>query len=593
MGYDPDITKPSYAVIGLSGAITNERVLTGTTNKITITDGGAGGNVTFNTGSLVVHTNQANTYTSGTQNFTSVTTNLGSTTIAGHLIGSLAATYDLGGSANWIRDIYLSTSGTQYTKITTNPTGANRTFTIAGGGDSNSVIPDTGAASNFLTAISSAGVISKAQPTIADLSDATNVARRNAANTFSSGTQDFTSVTISTGSVTLGGTITPGTANTYDIGTANVGIRNIYLNGTSNFTHKIDGTTPTADRTFTLPNADSNSVIPGSASTNQVISGISSGGVISFKTISGASGLGSSDDGTNIIIYDNKPEAPTGRLTLLSLVAAPSSDQTAKTTVYYTPDQGNTLSIYNGSVWLKQSFSEQSITVPSTTNTNYDVFATYLTTTTFTLSASAWSSDTNRATVLAKQDGLWVANGTEGKKSLYLGSFRTTSVSGQTKDSAASRYLYNAYNKRLRTLLAFDTTDSWTYSSSTLREFNNSSTEGVSRVGILMGLVEDAVNVNVIGRAQGSASGRTSFVSIGVDSSTAIVSGVLYVTNASSGGTIPLIHIATYFGLIPSGYHTIRAIEASPSNSNTVTWYGDNGAPTNNTQTGLNGMVLI
>lgn len=47
------------------------------------------------------------------------------------------------------------------------------------------VVADTGASNNFLTAISAAGVISKAQPSSSNLSDAANIPLLNAANTFS------------------------------------------------------------------------------------------------------------------------------------------------------------------------------------------------------------------------------------------------------------------------------------------------------------------------------------------------------------------------------------------------------------------------
>lgn len=61
---------PSHApfvCVTNDGLLSDERRLQGTTNKIALTDGGAGGDLTLNTGSLVVHTDQANTYTAGAQ----------------------------------------------------------------------------------------------------------------------------------------------------------------------------------------------------------------------------------------------------------------------------------------------------------------------------------------------------------------------------------------------------------------------------------------------------------------------------------------------------------------------------------------------
>jgi hypothetical protein len=77
-------------------------------------------------------------------------------------------------------DAYVGASATNNIRITGTTTGA-RVFTLPDA-NSNPVQPDTGATHNFLTAISSAGVISKARPVAADLSDTAtsgNVLRGN------------------------------------------------------------------------------------------------------------------------------------------------------------------------------------------------------------------------------------------------------------------------------------------------------------------------------------------------------------------------------------------------------------------------------
>jgi hypothetical protein len=73
-------------------------------------------------------------------------------------------------------------------------TGTTRTMTVPNA-NGTFVVPDTGAANNFLTAISAAGAITKAQPSSANLSDVGTLVKNNAGNAYTTGAQDFTSAT--------------------------------------------------------------------------------------------------------------------------------------------------------------------------------------------------------------------------------------------------------------------------------------------------------------------------------------------------------------------------------------------------------------
>ncbi len=66
----------SYVTISLDGSLTSERVLTGTSNRVTITDGGAGGNVTLDVGSDVVLLTASQTLTNKTLTSPSIGTSL-------------------------------------------------------------------------------------------------------------------------------------------------------------------------------------------------------------------------------------------------------------------------------------------------------------------------------------------------------------------------------------------------------------------------------------------------------------------------------------------------------------------------------------
>ena len=134
-----------------------------------------------------------------------------------------------------------------------------------------------------------------------------------------------------------------------------------------------------------------------------------------------------------------------GRLTLESGVAVSTSNQTAKTTLYFTPYNGNQIALYNGSAWIMRSFTETSLSLSGyTADTNYDIWA-YDNAGTLALASTAWTNATTRATALALQNGVYVKSGDATRR--YLGTIRTTATAGQSEDSASKRFVWNYYNR--------------------------------------------------------------------------------------------------------------------------------------------------
>lgn len=139
-----------------------------------------------------------------------------------------------------------------------------------------------------------------------------------------------------------------------------------------------------------------------------------------------------------------------GRLTLESGVPVSVTNQTAKTTVYFTPYVGSKIALYDGaSAWNVRTFTEISVAVPSNTSTPFDVFC-YDNSGTPALEALAWTNDTTRATALVYQNGVLVKSGATTRR--YLGTCRTTTVSGQCEDSDTKRFVWNMYNRVFRGL---------------------------------------------------------------------------------------------------------------------------------------------
>lgn len=172
-----------------------------------------------------------------------------------------------------------------------------------------------------------------------------------------------------------------------------------------------------------------------------------------------------------------------GRLTLETGVPVSTSDQLAKTTLYYTQHLHNVISIFDGSAWQEFATAEISVAVPATTVTPFDVFI-YDDAGTRKLETLDWTNDTTRATAIVLQDGVYVKSGATTRK--YLGTCRTTGVSGQCEDSEENRLVWNHYNKVPRKLKKRDTNTDWTYATATWRQARG---DADNDVGLVVGVV--------------------------------------------------------------------------------------------------------
>lgn len=211
------------------------------------------------------------------------------------------------------------------------------------------------------------------------------------------------------------------------------------------------------------------------------------------------------------LIESLMPQTPGGRLTLTTGVPVTTAEVTAATTVYYCPYVHNMIRLYDGSNWKLYQFTERSISVPASTSQMYDVFL-YDNAGTLTLELVAWTNDSTRATTLTYQDGVLVKSGDATRR--YLGSFRTTTVSGQTEDSLSNRYLWNYYNRVSKHLRVQNSTGH-TYGTGAWRYWNNDSANSVAFV---LGVVEDPISFTLNTQISGNAS--QAIVGVGVNTTT-------------------------------------------------------------------------
>ena len=171
---------------------------------------------------------------------------------------------------------------------------------------------------------------------------------------------------------------------------------------------------------------------------------------------------------TDPLIAGTKPAE--GRLTLETGVPVSTSDQGAKTTLYYTPYIGETIALYDGSsAWTLITFAELSLDASGyDADSNYDIFC-YNNSGTATLEGVKWTDAATRATALTRQDGVLVKTGATTRR--FIGTVRTLSDT-KLYDQENARLIWNMYNRVPRRLFVVNTTGH--YYNGSPRLWNNS-----------------------------------------------------------------------------------------------------------------------
>lgn len=306
---------------------------------------------------------------------------------------------------------------------------------------------------------------------------------------------------------------------------------------------------------------------------------------------------------------------PGGRLTLESGVPVSTSDQTAKTTVYYTPHMHGYVPLYNGTTWYVAAFSELSQALSNNTTSPaaaavssvYDLFV-WNNAGTITLSRGpAWSSSTSRGTgagttELERINGrlvnkVAITNGPAANRGLYVGTIATdgNGANGQLSmmfapsaaaGGTANRIdVWNAYNRVKFNSIVRDNTDSWTYTTATWRSANNSAS---NRVTMVRGLDEDLVEATACGLAQNN-NGIVVRAAVGIDSTSSPSQYPASVRVQFADGTT-LIGPSRYGGFMGIGHHYAQWLEHSDA-TGTTTWYGDKGGTLEQSGLAVSGMM--
>lgn len=316
----------------------------------------------------------------------------------------------------------------------------------------------------------------------------------------------------------------------------------------------------------------------------------------------GSDGLPQQTQSADTIAVGWVPQ-PQGRLTLTAGTPVLTSTTSAVGTIYYTPAAGNVCPIWNGSAFVPVLFGEVSQTLSDATkspsaaaaSTVYDLFA-WMDGSTFRVTRGpAWSAGATAgstqargsgagSTALARVNGLLVnlvaiTNGPAAGYGTYVGTIVTDSTGATvTFDNASSAAggdpcligLWNAYNQASVGCFTQDTTATHTYSSATIRPFDNSSR---NNIGMVRGLNTDAVEARFKTRLTlTTASGGSAIVGIGLNSTTAYAGQATPAALASAAGASASV-TAAYTGYPGLGLNYLVALEQSDG-SNAHTFLG-------------------
>ena len=298
-----------------------------------------------------------------------------------------------------------------------------------------------------------------------------------------------------------------------------------------------------------------------------------------ITSVTGSAPVAASTTSGAVTVSLSYSNGPTGRLTLTSNTPVTTTDVTAAGTIYFTPYKGNTLSLYNGTVWVTYVFTQMSLSLSGYTSGNcYDIFV-YNNSGTLTLTSIAWTNSTTRATSLSLQNGAYVSSSNSGY--LYLGTIYM-SASGQTQDALSGRYVWNYYNRITRTMSFYSTASNWTYGTTTWRKANNANYQ----VNFVIGLVEDNITATVQTTVD-APSGAYGSIGMGLNS-TSLSSNCTVSFYGSYNISVPIT--SSYSGYAQLGINYLIWLEFSYGG--TTSFFAQQGGSSNAyAQSGIFGVV--
>lgn len=284
----------------------------------------------------------------------------------------------------------------------------------------------------------------------------------------------------------------------------------------------------------------------------------------------------------------------------------PTGDVTAATTLYYEPMVGNQIPIYNGNTTVMFTFSEMTLTIPSSrlANTIYDACITTTTAGAYSATGSptivfsvAWTTSTAGSGArgtgagtaqIVQVNGVWTNsvsfNGVNGATTIsgipantctVIGTVLVDATNGQvsfTRTYGQSRKwsTFNFYNRQQINLQVGDATSTWSTNAVSYPTFRESRGQTTNFAAIVRGLPDEGADISFAQDCSTSGAGVGCYIGIGINSTTAASGQVGLGFNIGAQNTTIARHTLTPF----IGLNNINALESQLNG--TGTFFGTN-----------------
>lgn len=175
-----------------------------------------------------------------------------------------------------------------------------------------------------------------------------------------------------------------------------------------------------------------------------------------------------------------------------------------------------------------------------------------------------------------------------GDEGVYLDSIGQVGLAGigRTEDSGLKRFVWNMYNRVVRSLVVTDPTASWTYATNTFRQANASA---ANQVEIVTGLDEECINLTVMCSIRPVTTATNAQLTVGIGEDVTNVNNGNISAFVASNSTAVIVSAFCQLTKVPTvGYHFYAWLEVAINSVDTTIF----GTPSAGRASGICGVMI-